>query len=218
MKRVLVIGLILLGVATMGVSALRRDTLNKLASGILVPNVAVTGALEVDGTSTLTGTATFAGNTIGNGSTAEVHFCGQLIDGTTPASTYLGPDVAAFRVGGSNAAGGTTCDGLDSTTEATADNPLLLSTAFSYKVLAMRCHTSSDPSANVVFTARTAEGDLSSTLTCTVAGTGTSQDCFVRATTPVTLAGSAVVDVAALVSENLSAQDASCWWIIAPTT
>ena len=138
-------------------------------------------------------------------------FCGQNVNTSTD---YIGPAVSAFFNRTNPLMGDATCDALDSTTETTADNPI--NSAFPpFRVVAMYCSVSSDPASDVVFTARTAAADLSPSLTCTVAGTGSGQDCFAYAAgaAPQVAAGGAVA-VKVVTLEDLSAQDASCRWII----
>lgn len=140
-----------------------------------------------------------------------LRFCGQNVSSST---VYAGPAVSAF-FGRTNALqGDATCDALDNGTEATADNPVNASFP-AFKVLGMYCSVSSDPTADVVLTARSAAADLSPTLTCTVAGTGSGQDCWAYFTGAApTIAPGAAVAVKSVTGEDLSAQDFSCDWII----
>jgi hypothetical protein len=137
----------------------------------------------------------------------SIILCGQSFNATTgyigPATTlYLGAAVDMTM-------GGAACDILDSTTEATADAPI--STVFpAFSVQGMFCVLSSDPTSDVVVTARSAAADLAPTMTCTIAGTGTATNCSTVNTNPAPVAAAATIAIKVVTLENLSAQDVWC--------
>lgn len=138
---------------------------------------------------------------------AKIRLCGQNVNTST---VFLGPAVSTFFGRAAEPLqGDAVCDALESTTEATADNPLN-ATYPPFAVAGMRCSVSSDPASDVVFTLRSAAADTSPVVTCTVAGTGTGQDCFGSINVPPTIASGATIAVRVVTLEDLSAQDASC--------
>ena len=128
--------------------------------------------------------------------------CGQNVNNST---IYGGPVIQ----GGASVAGQTTCNALDDTDEGTADTPLQPGFP-SFKVVGLLCTVSSDASNDVVFTLRSAIADLTPSVGCTVAGTGTAQHCFTTDTTSVDVASGATVAVKVVTTEDLSAQDFRC--------
>lgn len=137
----------------------------------------------------------------------QVRLCGQNVNAST---VYLGPDLAGFWGRAlTSLQGAAGCDALESTTEATADAPLNASYPAFY-VTGFRCSDSSDAAADVVFTLRSAAADTSPVVSCTIAGTGTGQDCFAVISNPPLVASGATIAVKVVGTEDLSAQDASC--------
>lgn len=130
----------------------------------------------------------------------QVVLCGELHeDGTTT----LGPATALFGGDGttSYALGGAGCDALDNETEATADNPLTGYGAF--KVVGMWCRTDGTLAAgeSIVYTARSAEGNLVPSVTCTIGEAA--QTCrTMTATTTDVAAGATIAVNAAMTSNN----------------
>ena len=159
------------------------------------------------GTSELA-TGAVANTDVGAVAMDKIILCGQLVNNST---VYVGPATTVYLAAASAEAaiGGTTCDGLDSTTEATADAPI--ATNFpAFKVHGMYCRISSDPTADVVITARSAAADMTPSLTCTIAGTGTATHCRALTATTTDIAAGATIAVKAVTLEDLSAQDIWC--------
>lgn len=159
------------------------------------------------GTSELA-TGAVANTDVGAVAMDKIILCGQLVNNST---VYAGPATTVYLAAASAEAaiGGTTCDGLDSTTEATADAPI--ATNFpAFKVHGMYCRISSDPTADVVITARSAAADMTPSLTCTIAGTGSATHCRALTSTTTDIAAGATIAVKAVTLEDLSAQDIWC--------
>lgn len=138
----------------------------------------------------------------------KIILCGQLVNNNT---VYVGPATTVYLAAASAEAaiGGTTCDGLDSGTEATADAPI--ATNFpAFKVHGLYCRISSDPTNDVVITARSAAADMTPSLTCTIAGTGSATHCRALTSTTTDIAAGATIAVKAVTTEDLSAQDIWC--------
>ena len=156
-----------------------------------------------------------------SGFAQEVAFCGQLVDGSSsPATTYLGPGLLGLNGTPTDyILGGTACDGLDSTTEATADNPL---STLAVKVTGLRCKQSaaSGSGKTTTYTLRTGAADAATTdgsatvLSCSIAG-ATATECRTVAGTTTNIAASATVAVKALTDADLSAQDGRCVALVA---
>lgn len=142
-------------------------------------------------------------------------FCGQLGNNTT---TYLGPSFADGSSGGegfANDAGGAICNGLDSTTEATADAPLF--TNFGVYVTGMYCRAVADAgttgsgSNGTTFNLRIAAAAVSPDLSCTVPTTGL--DCYAAYDTDAQLpfiGPGVTADIRQIDTEDLSAMDGWC--------
>lgn len=135
----------------------------------------------------------------------QVILCGDIDAGATtfwgPNTTLLGGDYSA-----SSAISSAACQGLDSTTEATADAPLFANTAF--KVQGMFCKVTSSGSNGVTMTLRSAEADLTPSVTCTIATGETTCSSVTASTTDV--AAGATLAVEYEDTEDLSAQDGWC--------
>jgi hypothetical protein len=139
----------------------------------------------------------------------STYFCGQGANGTT--ATYIGPaphtvaaDTTTYDFGEAG------CDGLDSTTETTADRPLQFGSEF--KATAMRCwHSAGGTNDIYTFQARDDAGDITGLVCSTMLDT-TAKGCSVVLTTPVTVsAGSAVaIKEVASVDDDMSAADTEC--------
>jgi len=136
----------------------------------------------------------------------SIVFCGQQANTGT---IYGGPADDSYDGGGSEfAIGGTVCDGLDNATEATADAPISIASDTAFKVTGMLCKVSGAGSNGVVLTLRTAEGDLTPSVTCTV-GTGATT-CSTTQGSTTDIAAGATMAVKAVNTEDLSAQDFWC--------
>lgn len=133
----------------------------------------------------------------------SVVLCGQNFNTTTG---YIGP--APFGAGLTDM-GGTVCNGLDSTTEGTADDPVQAQFP-AFMVTGFACLLSSDPVSDVVITARSAVADMSPSLTCTVTGAGTDTGCSTTAKTTTDVAIGATIALKVVTLENLSTQDLWC--------
>lgn len=158
------------------------------------------------GTSELA-TGAVASADVGGFATDSIIACGQLVSSST---VYLGPSTAAYLGSGADtSAGGTVCDALDSGTESTADAPIA-TTFGAIKIHGMYCRVTSDPASDVVFTLRSAAADLTPSVTCTVAGTGSSQHCVSTTPTTVDVAANATIAVKVVTLEDLSLQDGWC--------
>ncbi len=223
------------GAVTMtgGAASAYGDTTGTLdfdGSGAVAETGMTTFALTPSGAITLTGNGGTAGdgavvlteNSIGPDEVAvmveSVIFCGDL---ESTGTNYYAPvnDVFAGDFGNSSDAdytiSGTLCSALDNTTETTADAPLtgLLNVAF--KVLGMRCYTSGEPTADVVFTARSAAADLTPSVTCTVASAGTTDSCSTVTGSTTDVAAGATVAVKTVTGADESSRDGWCKVFIA---
>lgn len=137
----------------------------------------------------------------------KIILCG---DNFSTATGYGGPATAAYLGDGSDASiNSTACQALDSGTEATADAPITADYP-AIKVHGFFCRLSSDPTADVVFTMRSATADLTPTVTCTVAGTGSATSCRALTNTTTDIAAGATIAMKVVTLENLSAQDFWC--------
>lgn len=192
-----------------------------------VPNFV--NGIKLGSSGVMTGTAgtgqgsiTLPANTIGFGTEISgfaeiVNFCGDLTNATT---SYLGPGLAGLNGTPTDyVIGGAACSALDSTTEATADNPL---STLDTKVTGMRCKLSAAPGAgnSISFTLRanaanaiTTDGG-GTTVSCTISG-ATATECRTIAGTTTNILGNQPVAVAALPTYDASAQDARCVALVA---
>jgi hypothetical protein len=142
----------------------------------------------------------------------EIILCGDL---ENAATNYLGPATEAFYNGGADySPNSTACDALDSTTEATADAPIMTNTTF--KIAGMFCHNDDAATGNIVYTMRSAAADVTPTVTCTVA-TGES-DCWAQTATSTDIAAGATIAVKAVPAADESSNDGWCKVLIAPQT
>lgn len=148
------------------------------------------------------------GNRGGGGITSDkVILCGNLLNSGTH---YGGPATARYLGGnGSITIEGTTCDGLDNPTESTADEPIA-SDYPAFGVLGMWCRISTDPTNDVVFTMRSGVADLTPSVTCTIAGTGSATSCSVTSPTTVDVGAAAPIAMKAVTTEDLSTQAFWC--------
>ena len=137
----------------------------------------------------------------------KIVLCGQDANSGT---VYGGPTAAAYLGGGGEfVMGATVCNALDDATEATADAPI--SAGFpAFKVTGMHCATSSDASNDQVFTLRSAAADLTPSVTCTVAGSGSATDCSTTTASTTDVASGATIAVKSVNTEDLSGQDFWC--------
>lgn len=141
--------------------------------------------------------------------TSEMILCGDL---AASAASYCGPALGWFDGTGTDSSiASTACDALDSTTEATADAPIGFANS-TFKVYGMLCEVSGSGSNGVVIAARSAEADLSPSLSCTIATSETS--CVDVLASPATVTAGATIAIAATSTEDLSAQDVWCKWFI----
>lgn len=137
----------------------------------------------------------------------KIVLCGQDANSGT---IYGGPAAAAYLGDGNEfAIGGAVCNALDNATEATADAPIAADFP-AFKVTGMYCRTSSDATNDQTFTLRSAAADLTPSVTCTVAGTGTATSCSTVTQTTTDIAAGATIAVKSVNTEDLSAQDFWC--------
>lgn len=136
-----------------------------------------------------------------------ITLCGQNVSSST---IYGGPAAAAFLGGGAERViGGTICNALDSTTEATADAPIHADFP-AFKVFGFWCYITTDPSNDVVLTMRSAAANLTPSLTCTIAGSGSAKHCSTTTSTTTDVAAGATIAMKVVTTEDLSAQDFWC--------
>lgn len=140
----------------------------------------------------------------------RIILCGQSANSGT---RFLGPSVSLIQgllaIVDIGSAG---CNALGSDTEATADAPIT-SDYPALKVTGMWCTTSSNASNDQVFTARSAEADLTPSITCTVPGNGTGADataCISTMQTTINVAAGATIAIEVVNTEDLSAEDVWC--------
>jgi hypothetical protein len=174
--------------------------------------------LQLNGSTTITGGAgaqdsavNLPANSIGgaelSGIGLRVIYCGQADENGTiylaPALAPLGGDTTA-----SYAISSVACDALDNATEATADAPLLASTAL--KARGMYCKTSGTLGAGetLVFTLRSAAADTTPVLSCALAAGDT--ECRTLAGTTTNIAGGATTAVKAVQVSNNTDDDVWC--------
>lgn len=219
-------------VVTLGVTACLLLGAGYLAAqGGIFPRTEIfdfRNGLKLKGSTTITGVAgtgnaavVLPTNSVGLGAEISgfaqiVTYCGQLVDGSSsPATVYLGPGLAGLAGTPTDyVLGGTACDALDSTTEATADAPI---STLAVKVAGMRCKQSAASGAGktTTYTYRTAEADAVTTdgsataLTCSIAG-ASATECRVVAGTTTNIAAGATTAIKAVTDANLSAQDGGC--------
>lgn len=140
----------------------------------------------------------------------QVILCGDIDPGSAtywgPNTTILGGDYSTDSSISSAA-----CSALDSTTEATADAALFANNGF--KVLGMFCKVTGSGANGVTITARSAEADLTPSVTCTIATGETTCVSVTGSTTDV--AAGATVALKYEDTEDLSAQDGWCKLFIA---
>lgn len=150
---------------------------------------------------------------IGGGIRGQAIFCGDLPNNTThftsPSSGYPGgifynSTLTAGDLDFDLAGAG--CAAEDSTTEATADE--IMFTGLPVKVHGMYCRVSSSGSNGVTLRVRSAAANLTPDVTCTIATSATECRSITPSTTDV--AANATVAVAAVSTEDLSAQDFWC--------
>jgi len=192
MKRFLFVTLLFAVVAT-SAWAIRRDTLTERSSGEILPSLIVDGILETH-----------------RAFDPSFFFCGQNVNAST---VYFSPVVATFNGSAVKPIPGDgVCDGFDGATEATQS--LLVSAQMpALRCSAITCWVSSDPASNVVFTFRAADAATAGgTLTCTVPGTGSAQNCVGRAEAGkgAYVPAAAEIAIQAVTLEDLSLQDAAC--------
>jgi hypothetical protein len=153
------------------------------------------------------------GPSLSTGNVTDVILCGDLPNNTT---NYFGA-ASGFAAGLFFASGttandlsyalaGSGCSALDSTTEATADTVLFVNNTF--RVLGMNCTVSSSGSNGLTLNFRASTASLTPDVTITIP-TGSTTGAVIL-TNPPTVAANAPVDVRAIVTEDLSAQDAWC--------
>lgn len=139
----------------------------------------------------------------------SAYFCGQGANGTT--ATYIGH--VEHTVGADSSTydfGEAGCDGLDNTTETTADTPMSFGSPF--KVMGMNCYHAAGGTDDVyTFQARSAAADITG-LTCNVTLDGTDNSCSVILDAPVTIAAGATMAVkqVAATNDDMSAIDTEC--------
>lgn len=163
------------------------------------PKVIVTGITTQDAFSVPVGESVFVEGIrapVVATSQAQIRFCGNGADGATPV--YMGP-VLLDDTEADLAFGGAGCDGLENTTEATADNPW--HAGFAFKPVAMSCvglcTGASAANDAVAFQLRDDAASVTG-LTCTtpiLGGDGVPSQCSVRDSSPATVAANSAVAV-----------------------
>lgn len=140
-------------------------------------------------------------------SSDKIIICGQDANSGT---IYFGPETATYLgSGGEFAIGGAACNALDNATEATADAPITAGFP-AFKVTGMHCVSSSDATNDQVLTLRSAAADVTPSITCTIAGTGSAVECTSTTATTTDIASGATIAVKSVNTEDLSAQDIWC--------
>lgn len=139
-----------------------------------------------------------------------LRFCGTG-GATATTAHYIGP-VLLDDTEADLAFGGAGCDGLDSATETTADNPI--DAAFDYKPMGMVCATTGGAALDdvVTFQLREDASDVTG-LTCSVTLSGTTpQTCSVLYPAGETVAANSAlaVEVTAATDDDVSAVDFEC--------
>lgn len=139
------------------------------------------------------------------------HFCGQGANGTT--ATYIGPVLKSAAADETTYVfGAAGCDGLDNTTEATADAPL--DTRGDIKVVGMTCVIADGGTDDVyTFQMRDDTADVTG-VTCNVTLDGSGDDtCSVILDAPVTVASASAVAVkqVAATDDDCSGCDTECF-------
>lgn len=140
--------------------------------------------------------------------TDVIRFCGQGANGTT--AQYMGP-VPFDDTEADLAYGGAGCDGLDSSTEATADAPW--APGYDFKVIGMMCSVDDGGTDDVyTFQMRDDTADVTG-VTCNVTLDGSGFDsCTVVLEAPVTVAAASAIAVKAVAAtdDDCSACDQEC--------
>jgi len=136
-----------------------------------------------------------------------IRFCGTM-GATATTSHFFGP-VLLDDTEADLAFGGAGCDGLDNSTETTADAPWHAS--FAFTPVAMACTTNGGVDDVLTFQLRDDAADVTG-MTCNVTLTGSAITCAVRDPTPVAVAANSAlcIDAVADTDDNLSAVDAEC--------
>ena len=202
------------GACEIGDSNVTSITLTTAGTGndaLVLPTNSVSGGeisnAGVTANELANGSVTYA--KMGGVLSSKIVLCGQDANSGT---IYGGPAAAVYLGSGAeHAIGGATCNALDSATEATADAPIAADYP-ALSILGMFCRTSTDATNDQVFTLRSAEANLSPSITCTVAGTGTDTSCTAirSGTSPPTVAAGATIAVQSVNTEDLSLQDFWC--------
>lgn len=149
--------------------------------------------------------------------TGSIIFCGNLANAGTTFFEPVGGGTRSATSGESSLAtpGGTACDAGDNGTESTADDVVFRDLAI--RIGGMYCRAAVDAGTTgsgangTTFTLRSAEANLSPSLTCTVA-TGRTE-CLAVATANNAMprvAGAATMAVQNVTTENLSANNGWC--------
>ncbi len=148
--------------------------------------------------------------------TMNVTLCGELAENAT---TFFGPHITDHWLDANDSVtdssiGGTLCDGLDNTTEGSADAPL--PGLLGYKVLGMYCKFDGTLASaeTLVFSVRSATADLTADVTCSIAEAETSCISVTGSTTDI--ASGATIAVEAVMVSNNSDDNAWCRVVIAP--
>jgi hypothetical protein len=165
-------------------------------------DLTVTGDAAVTGTLTVTAGAELV---IPVAALQVIRFCGNGMNGAT--ATYMGP-VLLDDTEADLAFGGAGCDGLDNTTEGTADAPW--HSSFAFKPVAMvcvgRCTGASAANDAVTYQLRDDTADVTG-MACTASawsGDDAVAQCSVRDVTPATVAANSAIAV------KISGTDDAC--------
>lgn len=143
---------------------------------------------------------------LSSGVIANVVICGQMAENGT---IYLGPALGSLAFDGTdNSISSTVCDALDNATEATADLPVNAASAL--KILGMQCQLAGTLGASetATFTLRSAEADITPSVTCSLAVGETLCSTATSSTTDV--AAGATLAVEAVQSSNNTDDDGWC--------
>lgn len=179
------------------------------ANGVDTALQVSTGGIAVNGSLSATGTITLPEgglvlDDLGAVAIGEVVLCGDSVSAST---TYWGPATDSWEYGGADySISSTACDALDSTTEATADAPIMTNVAF--KVMGMYCKVTSSGSNGVTMTLRSAAANTTPAISCTIATGDT--DCFAAVSSTTDIAAGATIAVKQVTTEDLSAADGWC--------
>lgn len=209
MKRFLTLALLALFIAVPAFSQVALEGNVSSIPGVVRDSIGVGTALTLGTTSMTLADPTVSGTLTTDGFDAvlnsELILCGDQANNGT---IYLGPLVGTLDGTYTVATiAGTACTAADNATEGTADAPIGFANN-AFKVYGMLCEVTGSGSNGVTLSFRSAEAELSTALSCTIATSATS--CAAVLDGAVTVAAGATVAVKVVNTEDLSAQDAWC--------